>query len=493
MKKYQLQGQGMRSNQGSALITAIIFSFIVGVLSVTYLKLASNEYRVAVRSTMYSSTLNLAESGVEMGIQALSAGTVSGTSPVAITADDYLVDEAFTGDVTCVIFDPQDSSPTIYAEGVISGHPQGDVVKQVRVTLQTGFTPFENGFSAVNGVTFVGRNVYLDSYNSNYGPYNVTDILTVPRDYGVVGSYTNRSDNIVVASDSINSEESEESISVGNAIVVGNGNVSEGDTINIGPRGSIEDINGNTQTTRDDFYADFPIQYSTHTPTVNLGNVNSYEVIIGSTDPLNPVVADASAISLNGSGKNFVVIGHVELQMDGDIAVGTGIYLSEGAASLPADVYSGLSSTAAARVASMAATGSSMAIYTDHDVKISGNGVSNPSGKPENFMIYGTAAGATDGSGNSIASQEIKIAGNGQLYSTVYAPNADVELKGGGNSGEVMGGVVGFTAVVTGNSNFHFDEALLDIEFGGGVYTITSWLEMNRETAASTPIDLSVY
>ena len=136
-------------------------------------------------------------------------------------------------------------------------------------------------------------------------------------------------------------------------------------------------------------------------------------------------------------------------------------------------------------------TGSSAKIYTADDVSISGQGVTNGTGVASNFMIYGTAADSFDRSGDEVAAQSISVSGNGVLSAAVYAPNADVTVKGGGNSGQIYGGVVGFTATMNGNGAFHFDEALKDIQFGGGNYTILSWLEMNGETDNSKRKDLA--
>lgn len=56
-----------------------------------------------------------------------------------------------------------------------------------------------------------------------------------------------------------------------------------------------------------------------------------------------------------------------------------------------------------------------------------------------------------------------------------------------------MGGVVAFTAKVTGGSSFHFDEALREEVRGGGIYSIDSWLEMTGETVALSRKNLGVH
>ena len=56
--------------------------------------------------------------------------------------------------------------------------------------------------------------------------------------------------------------------------------------------------------------------------------------------------------------------------------------------------------------------------------------------------------------------QTISLVGTSQLGAAVYAPYAAVSIKGGGSSGSFQGAVVGRTITMTGNSNFHYDEAL---------------------------------
>ena len=99
--------------RGSALITAVIFSFIIGALAVTFLKLATSEYRASVRSTLYASSLNLAESGVEIGINALNSKTTSG-STWSKTVTKFLDDGIYEGDVKLVIFRATSRTPTVF-------------------------------------------------------------------------------------------------------------------------------------------------------------------------------------------------------------------------------------------------------------------------------------------------------------------------------------------------------------------------------------------
>ncbi len=479
--------------RGSALLTALIFAVIIGIAAVSYLKLAASEYRSSVRATLYSSSLNLAESGVEMGIEALTAGQTTG-STWKKSVSNYLQEGGFTGDVTLVILNASADNPTIYAEGVIKGHPAGDVRKQVRVELSSGFSPYRYGFTAKKGMSFSGNGVVFDSYNSRYGEYNTSlpviywdadgIIQNVPTGYGTGGK--NKNDDIYVASDNISN--SSTTINQGNANVYGYTSTTDISYVSIGPNGVVTDYDdGSHDPTRvlDDFDANFPDQphptaSDTFTTTVKefvkvkgklteVETTKSYPSISEDVTITGGTAASPATYAMSQiSGGEITIDGHVVLVMSGDIKLSG---------------QSGIKIT----------SGSSLTIYTQDDVSIAGQGVANADGIPSSFYLYGTATTGTANDGTPTAGQTIKISGNGQLASTVYAPAADLELKGGGNSGEVMGGVVAFTAKVTGGSSFHFDEALREINEGGGVYSIDSWLEMTSATVASTPKDLSSY
>jgi hypothetical protein len=118
-------------------------------------------------------------------------------------------------------------------------------------------------------------------------------------------------------------------------------------------------------------------------------------------------------------------------------------------------------------------TGSSLTVYTNGDIKAMGNGMINGTTAGANacssLIIYGTTAAPS--------TQIIKVGGNGQLYGAIYAPNADVELRGGGSSGMVLGSVVAKTINMNGGTDFHYDEALANLG-GGNPFGIAKWREL---------------
>src|SRR6185369_14916650 len=75
-------------------------------------------------------------------------------------------------------------------------------------------------------------------------------------------------------------------------------------------------------------------------------------------------------------------------------------------------------------------------IYFAGNVSISGNGIVNSNNQPSDLQMYGIAP-----SDNS--SRSVSLGGNGQIVTSLYAPNADVTVNGGGTDGHVFGSIVG--------------------------------------------------
>ena len=104
-------------------------------------------------------------------------------------------------------------------------------------------------------------------------------------------------------------------------------------------------------------------------------------------------------------------------------------------------------------------------IYADGDVRITGGGVINEAGIPENFFIYGTG-----GSG-----QEIVASGTDSFYGIIYAPNADIKLSGNFTA---FGAIIGQNITTDGTVFVHYDEALGQ-QTGEERYTVLNWQEVD--------------
>ena len=418
-------------------MTAIIAMFVVSLLVGGYMTLTSSEYRLATRSLLMGASFSLAEGGVDLAIDALNDGVTTDWKVDGHTwtreVPDLEITKGGTGSIRVVILDatgPNSETPTIYSEGVISGHPSGDVTKQLHVALTSGFFPYKNGFDSKNGFVLKGQNVTMDSYSSDSGPYSVS----------------NRGSEIRVSTVSIATD----AIDIGNATIYGyvavGATLAAGqtgsDVIDVGTNGSISAY-GESQIVQEDrimtdYYASFPNRSA---PSVSSG----WEFPSSGTITTSGTYYVDGDWSLEGGG-SLVIAPDTDV-----ILVVTGTFELKGSATLTLD------------------TDATLKLFVEGDVSIAGNGILNSS-KPEHLEVIGTNTNEGE--------QTIKINGNGQLSASVYAPNANVELKGGGSSGRVYGAVVAYDASLVGNSHFSFDEALADVDLGDSDYEVFEWLEV---------------
>ncbi len=132
---------------------------------------------------------------------------------------------------------------------------------------------------------------------------------------------------------------------------------------------------------------------------------------------------------------------------------------------------SALSMTGNAKI--IVPSGSRLTLYAEGDLKIAGKGLANANVQPLTCQIWGT--------NTSVGGQAIHIAGNGDLRSIVYAPNANVAINGNGN---VMGSVVANQITLTGNAAFHYDESLSN--YGDNTsFSVDKWRELTTEAERS--------
>ena len=120
---------------------------------------------------------------------------------------------------------------------------------------------------------------------------------------------------------------------------------------------------------------------------------------------------------------------------------------------------------------------SSVKIYGPGDLVISGNSASviNPTGDPTNLIVIGL--GKDDPAPSNDETPQMKLAGNGAFAGAVYAPNYTVELGGSGTTGEMYGAVVGYSIVLGGGYQFHYDEDLAGYE-SPLAKKVTHWAEL---------------
>lgn len=415
------------SRKGAVLMMVVIFTIIISVTVGTYLQISLNEMRMADRSFHANSCINLAEAGVEEGLFALNHDDwtdwdTDGNDRTRLLSNINLGRNS-TGTMQIRVVNWESPTPIIRAQGTAS-FVHGSVSKQLEVQLRQR-TPFANGLTARQWVRFVGGNAYVDSYRSDVG-YD-------PSDHG---------DNGGVGSVSVEPD----AVDIGNATIWGF--VATGGAVpDVGPGGKIlgfdtpigVDVDPNRIAT--DFSSDFEdveAPYSIGWPILTS--------TIGLSTSTTPIDYKVSNLNLSGNS-TLRIAGPVRIVVDGDVTIrgNARIILEEGA---------------------------SVEFYVNGDFDIAGNGIVNDSTnpRPKDMLVYGT--------NTTVGGQDIKLGGNAVLYGAVYAPNANIELVGGGGgSGRLFGAAVGHTIFMNGTFQFHYDETLPE-DIGDDSYAMASWREV---------------
>ncbi len=452
-----------KSNQGSVLIVAMLLAAIIAIALGSYISMSTNALKLSNRSFYENASMNLADSGLELGVYALNQNNWTGWD----TSDGVNAKQTFTGfnypqnttgkvKVYIQNYSPGVGQvPVVTAQAIIN-QPDGSapVTKMVEVTLyQRSY--FANGLVAKNQVSFSGNNAGVNSWNSN--PTNSSPAQVVPysssvaHDHGSVGSTT-----VTTATGG--------AVGLGNADIWGYAAVGGTTTasISVGPNGTIASF-GSPQGTVDPTHitTDFTANFDTVTAP-DTSSAQAVSAINGSyslgTASLSTVYVVPS-ISLSGNNNTLTISGNVTLVVSA--AAGSSAISVTGHGSI------------------VVKPGSTLKVYTAGDISIAGDGAVNNATQPIDMQFWGTGT----------ASQNISIAGNGILSAVVYAPNAAISMKGGGNSGVVAGAFVGNTIALTGNDAFHYDESLANF-VSGQPYGITKWRELitasDRSLYAST-------
>ncbi len=469
-----------KSERGSVLIVAAIFAIIIAIALASYLQVGRNSMKLANRSFYFNAAVNLTDIGLEQALWSLNhadwtgagftarggyASEWQGTFPSPSAY--YQFAPGAKGQVK-VWVDTSGTTPHAVAEAIVTLGDGTTVVKEAEVYMKNR-SYFANGLVAKNQITFSGNNAEVDSWNSD--PDNNPSTPAVA--YIGSGPGKNSHDSGQVGSTSVQVD----SISVSNANIYGF--VAVGghtlDDISVGPQGMVGPYgtpNGTIDTTHVtyDFTTSFPDASAPDHSTSLLSPISgSLTLPLGSPPFTGTYYYSVASITLGGNSDMLTIAQGVNVVLVVTNTIGPSVSVSGN----HAGIY--------------IPTGSSLALYTSGNVNIAGTGVVNGTYNPANplsatntpnepiaFRLYGTRTSADAAMSGE---QSIKIAGNGVLSGVVFAPNADIEMKGGGNSGQILGSMVGHSVAVTGNSTFHYDESLVN-DNSSNLWTLSKWREL---------------
>jgi len=461
------------------LLTALIIGFALA----SYLSLVSSQNISTMRSLAWNSAVPILEAGVEdalthlkyHGITNLSADNWTPTSQYG--GAGYLKTRHLGQSYYEVFILPMSppQTPQIFSTGYVpaplapastigmilgavtygegqEGSENFMIRRRVLVNTKKEAL-FAKAMVAEGQINLMGNNITTDSFNS--------------MDPATGGTYPNPATNpnlISDAGDVATNLELINSLSMGNADIMGHVSTGPGGTISIGPQGVAGSKpwvqsgthNGQIQPTwsADDMNVDFPpVAIPSTTSSVSYGNYNigspigtnynfvlgngSYQVI-GSGGFKGNVLVQGNAVLYVPSGSSLSFSGQDKIV----IAPGATLKLFVGCTTAS---WSGQASIVNENI-SKPATGDVGALH---------------------FQYYGLPTNT-----------QLDMTGNASFTGAIYAPSANLKLGGGGsNDYDLVGSTVTKTVTMNGHMNFHYDEALKDKGPALG-YVVTAWNEL---------------
>lgn len=439
-----MKGKSLRDKTGSAMVAAIFVAVVIGLWMAAAMQSSFTEYKMSTRYLNMQNALNLAESGLEEGVRAFNDGSWSGWTTYSNgyykTMNAPWIGSGATGTINIFVSN-NTTSPTIAAEGALTGADGRTLSRQIKVDLSSS-SLFANGLLARRNIIMNGNNVTVDSWDSRVGNYS----SSTRNSNGNVASLALMNTDIL-----LNNADIYGYIAVGGAFNVGSSFHNNGTLGVWGASTGTKDLSRVTE----DFYAELPpVDVPSYGSWTDVSTINGGSSDINNAltlgDPLDtsPANYQAERIGLSGNGDNLVIDGPVRLYVRRNVSIS-----GRGTIRITAN--------------------GSLELYSAESLSISGNGsaygMQNDTRKPEKFMIYNTTP--TDG-GTSV-----DVSGNGLVYAVIYAPNSNVHLSGGGSGGSVFGAIVGYEVTLNGGYEFHYDEALADLSGGSGL-NIDFWREL---------------
>lgn len=428
-----------QSERGSVLFVTLIATAILGAALAGYLQLVSTQNYSVARSQAWNRAIPVLEAGIEEALGQINKSI----NPTSFSANNWTlvgtnyVKRVDFGDEYAMVKISTAAFPVIESEG-FTRIPLSDgesLSRRVRCTTQRS-SRFNNPMSADGVIDLNGRNVSSDSFDSSDPNYSNN------------GRYdpTRRKANGSIATNG-------GLLQIGNARVRGRVSTGPGGDVELQANGTVGDLawhnDGNTGIqpgyVSDDMNVNFleviPPYLVGLPPAPGVVDGTAYGYVLSGTGTQYSM----SSINLSGNGSlnTIMVTGDVSLYVSGNVSIG-------GQASI------------------IIATNASLKIYVaGASTSIGGSGIVNNNSSASTFSYYGLP-------GNT----SVSLSGNAAFTGTIYAPQAHLELRGGGSDSinDFVGASVSRTVDMVGHFNFHYDEALGrdDTE---GLFVIASWNE----------------
>lgn len=437
------------------LIVALLIAAIIALVLGGYLSLNLNTARLSQRTFNRGAAFHLAEAGLEEGLWAYNRvldqsegpwkewDIIEGGAWRTLKGFDLTKSTNSSVKIHATPVNPSESDrPTLVALATVTSPGGAPVHQMIEVSLSRR-SFFAAGIVARESLVFNGSSSSFDSWDSDpdadpatpsipYSESTATDVSTVA---------TGSTDPNGI--DLTNTRLNGYFCGVGILPRVGTSGL-------IGPFGTADGMIDSSRISGD-FRAGFPVVKAPADGTW----LNHFDATLGTEGTATSWSAES--LSLNGQD-SLTILGDVVLVLTSQL----------NALSL------------AGQASIIIPDRSSLTLYTDGDIQISGQGMINDAARPAALQFWSTVATPEK------QWQTISLSGRGALSAVIYAPEAAVTING---QGTITGSIVARTLVFNGNTAFHYDESLARLNRHAG-FRAERWRTIDDpvEFAARLPV-----
>jgi hypothetical protein len=420
------------NHQNASALVVTLFMVTAILLGLgSYLLLVRAQYVSVARSQAWNASMTVAEAGVEEALAQLNPGALETTVNVDRTANGWgnpvgnfygPISRTVSTNNSYTITFTTDRWPTIYSTGYTKiPELSATLVRVVRVET-TNVALFNVSLAGKTNIDMNGNGLSTDSFNSSS-----TNLSTLGR---YDSSKTSTNGDVAVLYGTLD---------LGNHVVHGDAYL--GPTASL--VGSLSQISGNVST---DYNYDYP------------------SVSPPDTSGWFTLSTTMSGTAPDGNSYDYIFTNSVDYivpNVNGKIYVGTNAHVR---------LLAQAGTTSKVLVAGGGSTNSNHGTLTVYiaasSFTIGGSGAVD-GGRAACLSYFGLASNKT-----------ITYSGNAIFVGTVYAPDADLTLTGGGSSTfDICGSIIAKTVTFNGHFMFHYDEDLLTSSASRG-YFARSWAEL---------------
>ena len=440
---------------GSALMVALLTTVVIGMALASYLWLVFHQNLSTMRSLAWNAAIPVVEAGVEEALTQLHHNDIAHLSANDWTGPSngwYYKKHAVDSHSYYEVIIKQVDPPVIVSTGYVpaplvpssllglllgvSEPPASVNYLKRRVKVDTARNPLFGGPMFSQGrIDMSGNNVTTDGFDSRDPQYSTNGQYdsTKTKASGNIGTNLGLVD----------------SIGIGNADIKGRVATGPGGTVAIQSNGSVGDL----------------AWVDSGTPGIKPG---------WATDDMHVEVFDVTEPFTSGYGMpGSQTVGNVQYDYVFDHTGNYKLSNFSGKVLVPANVAATLWVTDRLNFNNLSeyiqiSPGASLKLYVSApSAVIGGGGIINSDNYARNFQYYGLPA-----------NRSLSFSGNASFTGTIYAPEADFTLGGGGkNEYDFVGACVVNTIKLNGHYHFHYDEALRDALWSG--YVVTAWNEID--------------